>query len=57
MGRPPIEAKYPDLPDVLVSIAKEAGAADLRRRSLTIGLPRSLDHMVDALRKRGILVT
>ena len=57
-GRPPLEDsdKFSDLPNLIIKIAQKYAAADPKRRSELVTLPKSLDDLVEALKKEGMEV-
>ena len=57
-GRPPLEdtKEFAELPTLIVKIAQRYASADPKRRAEMLTLPKTLDDLVEALKKEGMKV-
>ena len=56
-GQPPLEERMPELVSTLLSMAKACGAADPRRATEIVSVPKTLDETVAYLEKQGFKVS
>jgi len=55
-GRPPLEdsEEFKELPDLILRVAQQFAAADLKRRAENLTIPKTLDELQLALSKDGL---